>query len=102
LTQASICCGAYANGVDYSLLGIGEAPGFPLLHVVLAISYVGLGEIAKAKATLNEARRVGPDLVKRRLAGGWVFRNPEHHLRMTTFLRIAAGLEDPSAADALR
>jgi adenylate cyclase len=102
LTQASICCGDYANGVAYALLGIGEAPSFPLLHVVLAISYVGLSEIAQAKATLDEARRVGPDLVERRLAGGWVFRKPEHHRRMTTFLRIAAGLEDPSAADVLR
>ena len=36
------------------------------------------------------------------LTGGFVVRKPEHLHRATTLLRIAAGLEDPSAADVLR
>ena len=102
LAAASMCSGHYANSVEYALLGIGEAPGFPVLHVSLAISYIGLGEIGKAKAALAEARRVGPEFIASRLAGGFPFRKPEHLRRATTFLRIAAGLEDPSAADGLR
>ena len=31
-----------------------------------------------------------------------MFRKPEHQRRGTTFLRIAAGLEEPGAADILR
>ena len=38
----------------------------------------------------------------RAVAGGFHVRKPEHQQRGTTFLRIAAGLEDPTAADALR
>jgi len=64
--------------------------------------FVGLGDIAKAKDTLLEARRLAPALVERYLAGQFVFRKPEDQRRATTFVRIAARLEDPSAADALR
>ena len=41
-------------------------------------------------------------LVQSRLDGMANFQKPEHQLRYVTFLRIAAGLEDPSVADALR
>jgi hypothetical protein len=37
-----------------------------------------------------------------RLEGKSAYRRPEDRKRQTTFLRIAAGLEDPGAADALR
>jgi hypothetical protein len=36
------------------------------------------------------------------LEGTSSFARPEDRARQRTFLRIAAGLEDPSAADALR
>jgi len=36
------------------------------------------------------------------LQGMGNLRNPEHRHRVWTFLRIAAGLEEPSAADGLR
>lgn len=44
----------------------------------------------------------GAELVEARLAGQWTFSNPDLVRRATTFLRIAASLEDPSAAEALR
>jgi len=102
LSQASLCLGQYANGVAYALLGIGEAPGVAALHAHLAANHVGLGEIAKARAALEEARRVGPGFVERGLAGGLAYHKPEHLRRVTTFLRIAAGLEDPAAAEVVR
>ena len=76
-------------------------PGSPQLHGYMAMNLVGLGDISKAKDALDAARRVAPAWVERRLAG-FVYRKPEHLRRATIFLRIAAGLEDPSAADALR
>jgi adenylate cyclase len=101
LAMASGCAGRYADGVDYATLGIREAPSFAPLYAHLAVNYVGLGELAKARAALDESTRIAPGQVERSLAG-FMFRKPEHQLRGTTFLRVAAGLEDPAAADPLR
>jgi adenylate cyclase len=101
LAMASGCAGRYADGVEYATLGIREAPNFAPLYAHLAVNHVGLGELDKARAALGEATRIAPGQVERSLAG-FMFRKPEHQRRGTTFLRVAAGLEDPAAADALR
>ncbi len=98
LAMASGCARRYADGVTYATLGIREAPGFAPLYAHLAVNHVGLGEIAKARAALEESTRIAPGQVERSLAG-FMFRKPEHQRRGTTFLRVAAGLEEPSAAD---
>jgi len=54
------------------------------------------------KAAFEAARRLAPEYIQQRLDGLSYYRNAEHRQRGTLFLRIAAGLEDPSAADALR
>jgi tetratricopeptide (TPR) repeat protein len=102
LTIASACACLYQQGVECGLLGIEADRGVPALHAYLAINYVGLNEFAKAKQAVLEARRLAPHFVERGLSGGFVHRDPLHLRRVTTFLRIAAGLEDPSAAEALR
>jgi len=101
LSAAYLVTGDYGLGVESAQLGIAEAPGSPQLHGYMAMNLVGLGDIAKSKDALDAARRLAPAWVERRLAG-FVYRKPEHLRRATTYLRIAAGLEDPSAADALR
>jgi adenylate cyclase len=101
LAMASGCARRYADGVNYATLGIREAPGLATLYAHLAVNHVGLGEIAKARAALDESTRIAPGQVERSLAG-FMFRKQEHQRRGTTFLRVAAGLEDPTAADALR
>lgn len=101
LAMASGCARRYADGVRYAMLGIREAPAFGPLYAHLAVNYVGLGEFAKARAALEEATRIAPGQVERSLAG-FMFRKPEHQRRGTTFLRVAAGLEEASAAEALR
>jgi adenylate cyclase len=73
-----------------------------MLHGHLSMNLVGRGDIAAAEVACAEARRLAPAWVERLLAGRAAYRKPEHLRRATTFLRIAAGLEDPSAADALR
>jgi adenylate cyclase len=65
------------------------------------VNYVGLGEIANARGALDQATRIAPGQVERSLAG-FMFRKQERQRRGATFLRVAAGLEDPTAADALR
>jgi len=101
LSAAYLVTGDYGLGVECAQLGIAEAPGWPQLHGYMALNLVGLGEIAKAKDALDVTRRLSPTWVERRLAG-FVYRKPEHLRRAMTFLRIAAGLEAPGAADALR
>jgi len=99
LAMGSFIAGRYADGVRYALLGLAEAPRLAPLHVFLATSYVGLGEIDKAKAAMAEARRVAPQLVERHLAGIMYGLPRERH---RVFARIAAGLDDPDAAEPLR
>jgi TolB-like protein len=99
LAMASFFARQYANGVRYALLGIGEAPTFTSLHIFLAANYVGLGEINRARTAMAEARRLGPALVDRHLAGDIY---GQHRERQRVFTRIAAGLEDPSEAADLR
>ena len=102
LARATFAIGQYASAVEYATLGISEAPLIPNSHRHLAMSLVGLGEFEKAKAALDEARRIAPGYVERGLAGNLGYGDPEQHRRGLTFLRIAAGLEEPSAAEALR
>ena len=55
-----------------------------------------------ANAALDRARRIAPEYVQARLDGYAPYRRPEDLQRFTVFLRVAAGLEDPGAADKFR
>ena len=74
----------------------------------MAALLVGLGEIDRAKTVFETARRLAPEAVRTRPRSMPADpskvrdRGAESRERYNTFLRIAAGLEDPSAADALR
>jgi adenylate cyclase len=92
----------YAQTVRYASLAINEAPRFALPHTMLAMAYVGLGDLENAKASFERARELAPEYVRKRLEGEVPYQVAEDRLRYTTFQRIAGGLEDPRAADALR
>ena len=92
----------YEKTIHWASLANREAPDFPQPHIFSALAYVGLAEIDKAKAALEGARRVAPEYIQSRLEGAAPFRKAEDRERFLVFLRVAAGLEDPSAADALR
>jgi hypothetical protein len=102
LSIGYLLTGDYARGVEHARLSIADAPGVPQSHGHLAMNLVGVGDIAGAGHACGETRRLAPAWVERGLAGRIVYRKPEHVRRATTFLRIAAGLEEPGAADALR
>ena len=70
--------------------------------LLVAICQVGLGEIGRARASLETARKLAPEYIENRLAGNSVFRRPEERARAILFTRVAAGLEEPCAADTLR
>jgi tetratricopeptide (TPR) repeat protein len=102
LSMCYVLTGDYHRGAEFAQLGIADAPGLPQLHGHLAMNLVGLGDIAAAQVACAEARRLSPAWVAHCLAGRIIYRKPEHLRRATTFLRVAAGLEDPGAAAALR
>jgi len=70
--------------------------------VLGAISQVGAGDLAAAAATFARLEATAPLLARQRLEGRWLSTNPDYHARAHTFLRVAAGLAPPEAADALR
>lgn len=95
-------CKDYSETVRYASLAANEAPGFPLAHKMLAVGYVGLGDVEKAKASLERARTLAPEYVQKRLDGEVPYRIREDRIRYVAFLRVAAGLDDPTTANSLR
>ena len=102
MAYASFGAKHYSDGIDWASRALNDAPRFPLAHHHLAVCLVGSGEIDKAKAVFEVGQRLAPEFFRRRLEGTSSYARSEDSKRVTTFLRIAAGLEDPSAADALR
>lgn len=102
LSLANFLAKDYMNGIKWGLQSVHEGAKFVNPQAFLAMNYVGAGEIEKAKEALKTARSQAPEYVQSRLDGYFPYRNSEDRRRATTFLRIAAGLEDPSAANAFR
>jgi adenylate cyclase len=99
---ASFGAKQYAEGIAWASRALNDKPEMISPHLVLAYCFVGANEIAKARAVFAAGQRLGPEFFKSRLAGTSSFGRPEDRKRATTFLRIAAGLEDPTAAEGLR
>ena len=99
---ASFGAKQYAEGIGWELRALNDKPGMIQPHIKLVVCYVGADEIAKARDAFAEGKRRAPEYFKSRLEGNSVYARPEDRKRATTFFRIAAGLEDPSAADTLR
>ena len=92
----------YARAADAAQSAIGEAPRFYPSHLCLVVSCVGQGQIAKAKTALQVLSELAPQTLVARLAGRWNYADAVLVQRATTFLRIAAALQAPSAADGLQ
>jgi adenylate cyclase len=92
----------YAESIGWEARALNDKPEMIQPHLMLAICYVGANEIAKARAMFAAGQRLAPEYVKSRLEGTWAYTRPEDIKRATTFFRMAAGLEDPSAAEELR
>ena len=102
LALAHLVAKDYRKGLEWATRARSAAPGYAPAHVYTAALYVGLGDLDKAKAALEAARRLAPVYVQGALKREAVTRGPESQRRQVMLLRVAAGLEDPSAADTLR
>ncbi len=90
--------GAAASAQAARLGMVNAAP--PL--VLATIAQVGLGDLEAATATFAVLEQSAPALTAARLGGRWLSTNPDYHSRAHTFLRVAAGVAPPQAADAVR
>lgn len=90
--------GAAASAHAARLGMVNAAP--PL--VLASIAQVGIGDLPAATATFAALNQTAPALAAARLAGRWLSTNPDYLTRAHTFLRVAAGLAPPEAADAVR
>ena len=108
LANAHLAARNYAKGIDWALRATSAAPGFAPAHAYMAALYVGAGDIERAKLAFETAHRLAPGAVRTRPKPEPTDpsrprdRGSESRERYNTFLRIAAGLEDHSAAEALR
>jgi TolB-like protein/class 3 adenylate cyclase/Tfp pilus assembly protein PilF len=102
LAFASFGAKQYAEGILWASRALNDMPGMLQPHSNLVCCLVGAGEIDKAKAVFETGQRLGPEYFRNQLEGTTMYARPEDRTRKRTFLRIAAGLEDPSAAEALR
>jgi len=102
LASACFLAKRYADGIDWASRALRERPQMLQSHSQVVLNFVGLGEIGKAKASFETLKKMAPtEYLRSRLEGTWVFGRSEDRRRATTFLRIAAGLENPSSAAAL-
>jgi adenylate cyclase len=100
LTMACFAAKRYVEAIEYAKLALAEAPDLPPVLAYLAASYAALGRHDEAKSALKAARKAGPEYVESLLSGTHAIVKSPSGLR--TCLRVAAGLEDHSAAGALR
>lgn len=92
----------HAKGLEYALLSVAAAPNWPVSHANHILVAVGAGDMVAAKAAFEAVRRLAPEYMRGRLDGKSAYCRPEDRQRATMAWRIAAGLEDPSDAEALR
>jgi hypothetical protein len=103
LASACFIAKRYADAIEWASRALRERPQLLPAHIYVVLDLVGVGEIGKAKAMFETLQKVAPpEYLRARLEGTWALGRSDDRRRATTFLRIAAGLEDPSAADALR
>lgn len=102
MAYASFGARKYREGIDWASRAINDMPRYPAAHHNLVICLVGAGEIDKAKAAFGSGQRLVPEYFRSKLDGTESYARPEDRARASAFLRIAAGLEEPSTANALR
>jgi hypothetical protein len=99
---ASFGAKKYREGVDWASYALNHMPRYAPAHNNFVVCLVGSGDVAKARVAFDLSQALAPEYFRSRLDGGSSYAREDDRRRATTFLRIAAGLENPSAADALR
>jgi adenylate cyclase len=102
LAYASFGAKRYREGIDWAARALNDMATYVPAHNNLVVCLVGSGEIDKARMAFNVGQALAPQYFRTRLDGTSSYAQPGDRSRATTYLRIAAGLEEPSAAEQLR
>jgi len=103
LANACFIAKRYGDGIDWASRAIMNRPQMVGAHTQVVLGLVGIGEIGNAKSVFETLQKLASsDYLRSRLEGTWGLGRSEDRGRATTFLRIAADLEHPNAADAVR
>jgi adenylate cyclase len=96
------CARNYSDGARAAQASVAHMLDYPPASLCLAANLVGLGALDEARREISLLRQTAPQFLDARLAGQSMISHPQFRDRLTVFLRIAAGLEDPNKANALR
>jgi adenylate cyclase len=102
VADAHLCLKDYAAALEQANVGLSTAPNFGFLHMDVAMAHAGLGDIEAARNAFATALQLAPEVMASRLEKGMPCRDAKVRQHTRMLLRVAAGLEDPRAADALR
>jgi len=102
LSLAHFLAGSYGDGLRCAAQALAKRPKAANTLMFVAMNGVGAGDIDKAKSAWQAARAISPSYIDARTHGASVYRLERDRQRQKVFLRIAAGLEDPSAVEGLR
>ncbi|RVU45054.1 winged helix-turn-helix domain-containing tetratricopeptide repeat protein [Rubrivivax rivuli] len=102
LSLAHFLAGSYGDGLRCAAQALAKRPKSANTLMFMAMNGVGAGDIDKAKLAWQAARAISPSYIDARTNGHSVYRLERDRQRQKLFLRIAAGLEDPSAVEGLR
>jgi tetratricopeptide (TPR) repeat protein len=102
LSLAHFLAGSYCDGLRCAAQALAKRPKAANTLMFVAMNGVGAGEVDKAKSAWAAARAIAPSYIDARTNGRSVYRLERDRQRQKVFLRIAVGLEDPSAAEGLR
>ena len=92
----------HTQALEYAHLAAAAAPNSAVANLSQAVHLVVAGDFGAARDAFERARRINPEYVRVRLEGRSMFHRPEDVGRYMLAVRIAAGLEEPAAAEALR
>lgn len=92
----------YAASAQSAEAALAESANSATPLILGAIAWVGYGQIDRAKEAFGKVQKIAPNMTEARLSGRWLSTNPDYLARAHMFFRIAAGLEEPGAADRLR
>ncbi|GEP59881.1 adenylate/guanylate cyclase domain-containing protein [Reyranella soli] len=102
MAYASFGAKKYREGVEWASRALNHMPSYAPAYIHYVVCLVGSGDVAKARVAFDSGKALAPEYFRSRLDSASSYAREEDSKRATTFLRISAGLEDPSAAEALR
>jgi adenylate cyclase len=101
LAYAHLHAKQYKKGLEWAARATSAAPSFVTARLGAALLYVGSGDLSKAREELDAARHLAPELVRARLERKSARPGQTMGARYDTWLRVAAGVESPSALGSL-